>query len=136
MLRQNYFQRIDIEPLTVGAHRLSYVVSATNNGDTTMANIWIDADFATVGDVGFLGMYDPLVGKKYYVLSDTPFYTNLSREPKLTGWCGSTNNVSLTARGVWRVARATKNGRAQIVRLTEKETREWLEEAGWESLAA
>jgi hypothetical protein len=40
---------------------------------------------------------------EHYNLSTRPFRTNRSHEVKLQGWCGTTNNVSVTARGAVEV---------------------------------
>lgn len=88
-----------------------------------MAQIWIDADpGVTVGVVGFLiQIQNTRTGGEYYRLSDRPAHTNQSNEPRLYGWCGSWNDVSTDARGMARVERVARNGRALVRALKGKE---------------
>jgi hypothetical protein len=99
--------------------------------------IWID-EFSSyssaTGDIGFLiRTSDENHGNACrYRLSDHPAHTNQSREPKLNGWCGTTNNVSTTACGLARVSRIAKNGRVCLVDVTEPEkVTAALEELGY-----
>ena len=61
-----------------------------------MANIWIDDLSFTlkVGDVGFLWLAHPEGKSPRYTLVDRPLYTNGSHQPRLHGWCGTTDNIS------------------------------------------
>jgi hypothetical protein len=102
--------------------------------------IWID-EFSSyskdVGDIGFLTRSnDENHGNAcHYRLSDHAARTNRSREPTLHGWCGTTNNVCVTAEGLARVSRA-KNGRVCLVPVTEAgEVAAALEELGYPDLA-
>lgn len=81
--------------------------------------MWIGpADYAA-GEVGFLvETSNPFEGSVSYALCDVPAHTNQSREPRLHGWCGSWNNVSTYGRGMARVEKIARNGRA-FVRLLE-----------------
>ncbi|MDD5008565.1 MAG: hypothetical protein PHC68_09255 [Syntrophorhabdaceae bacterium] len=102
--------------------------------------IWID-EFASysnrVGDIGFLTRSnDENHGNAcHYRLSDHASRTNRSHEPRLTGWCGTTNNVSVTACGLARVSRVAKNGRVCLIELTNAdEIAAALEELGYPGL--
>lgn len=71
-----------------------------------------------------------------YSLSNRPSHTNQSREPRLHGWCGETNNVNRSAIGVWEVVRVAKNGRIQIKEVTDADRiRAYLDETGYPHLA-
>ncbi len=43
----------------------------------------------------------PASGQPYVSMSDEPGITNMSREPRVSGWLGTTNNTSRTALGVF-----------------------------------
>ena len=97
---------------------------------------WIDGEGLSVGDIGFLvethntnyqnttsyGLYQ----RPSYGLYQRPCQTNQSHEPRLTGWCGETNNVSRHAQGLARVVKAAANGRVAIVAVTGQEGSDWL----------
>lgn len=98
---------------------------------------WIDGEYLLKGDIGFLVelCHSNRGWSTSHSLQDRPCHTNVSHEPRLKGWCGSTNNVSYDAMGLAKVVRVAKNGRAQIVAVTGKEGAEWLEnEAGYPEL--
>lgn len=102
--------------------------------------MWIDAmnvDRAEEGFVGFLiRVSDNSHGGEHYNISDRPAHTNRSHMPKLNGWCGETQNVSVTAEGLARVERITKNDRALVERVTDpEEVASALEELGYPDLA-
>lgn len=79
---------------------------------------WIDcdSDFG-VGDIGYLVSSDDSNRRAWDVLRlyRTPLRTNQSHEERLTGWCGETDNVSRTAKGVWRIVRLNKQGDRALV---------------------
>lgn len=79
-----------------------------------------DACEVRQGDVGFL-IERSSRGAERWTLSYTPAHTNQSHEPRLHGWCGETNNVSVYARGLARhVATGNPhNGRIRIEPLTD-----------------
>lgn len=89
---------------------------------------WIDGETLSVGTIGFLVeiTQNNYGGATRYGLYDRPCHTNQSHEPRLTGWCGETNNVSRTAQGLARVVRAANNGRVAIVPVTGQEGSDWL----------
>lgn len=58
-----------------------------------------------VGEEGVLVSRSPERGKTEWLLQADPPLTNSSREPKVAGWCGTTNNVSITAHGWHRVVK-------------------------------
>ena len=91
---------------------------------------WIDADIGNVGQIGYLveTVYN---GRTSWSLRERPLRTNRSNEPRLTGWCGETDNRSRTAHGVWKVARINGTGdRAQIVPVDGDELARFLEADG------
>jgi hypothetical protein len=86
-----------------------------------MATLWIDENNAydhEVGRVGFLVSVKPQGRAERLDLRDRPAHTNQSHEPRLTGWCGETNNVNVHAQGLAEVVRVAKNGRI-LLRTTE-----------------
>jgi hypothetical protein len=104
---------------------------------TNLQGRWIGPDDGlAVGVVGFLILRSNNNDRsERYVLSDWPAQTNVSREPRLTGWCGETNNVSTHAEGLVRVERMARNGRAYVVQLAGADLRAALEELGYPELA-
>ena len=70
-----------------------------------------------------------------YELRSTPAHTNQSHEPRLHGWCGTYNDLSTSARGMVRVERMAKNGRAYVRELEGDELAAALEELGYPELA-
>jgi hypothetical protein len=84
-----------------------------------------DDDWA-VGDVGILVdqvSVDPRHAKRGtgMMLHKAAPLTNLSREPREHGWCGTTNNISVTAWGGWRVIRLRGWARDGFHRLADLE---------------
>lgn len=102
-----------------------------------MTTMWIGPDPALfVGDIGFLIEQENTNNNSVrYELRDTPAYTNKSREPMLYGWCGSYNNLATYGRGLWKVERTARNGRALIRKLEGDELEAGLEELGYPELA-
>lgn len=99
--------------------------------------IWCDEqDVAVVGaQVGFLvEVVRHNQRTRKYVLQPRPCHTNRSHEPRLTGWCGETDNVSRYASGLARISRVAANGRIQLVRV--KATPEILESLGYPELVS
>lgn len=102
---------------------------------------WIDIQYgetAAVGAIGYLvETFDTSRGGDGRLsLRERPLRTNQSHEPRLSGWCGETNNKSKNARGVWKIVRMNKAGeRAQIVELTGPELTAFLEADGYPELA-
>lgn len=101
--------------------------------------MWIDCDDLTtkLGTIGYLvETVDTNNGRTTFSLQERPLRTNQSREPRLTGWCGETNNRSRTARGAWRVTRVNGAGdRAQIVQVKGAELAAFLDRDGYPDLA-
>lgn len=97
---------------------------------------WIGAEYVTVGEIGFLvrRVGENLQQADSYMLQDSPAMTNISREPRLVGWCGETNNVSIYAEGLARVVRVTANKRALIVAVPPAEVAAALDQLGWPEL--
>lgn len=102
----------------------------------TMAQ-WIDEsaeDGYQIGQVGFLTRTSPQGKADIWRLCDRPLRTNQSHEPRLTGWCGETNNVNRNAEGMARVVRIARNGRALVMPLEGAELTAALEELGYPEL--
>jgi hypothetical protein len=99
--------------------------------------MWIDSDTygMQVGQVGFLVKTERhergMPTRRH--LQSRPAHTNMSNEPRLTGWCGTTNNVATFAEGLARVVRIAQNGRALVERV--KPTRAVLKSLGYPDLA-
>jgi len=101
-----------------------------------MTTRWIDEQEGyNVGGCGFLiSNSHETEGWERYHLRDTPAHTNVSRVPRLIGWCGSYNNISTSGCGVWKVTRIAKNGRMMLTRPTDEEVAAFLEETGYPDL--
>lgn len=101
-----------------------------------MTTKWIDEqEQYSVGDKAFLIEFShENTGAESYVLRDQPAHTNVSREPRLKGWCGSYNNVSTSADGAWEVMRIAKSGRYLIQELKGEDLAAFLEEMGYPGL--
>ena len=59
-----------------------------------------------------------------------------SGEAKLTGWCGTTNNVSVDACGVWKPVKLSLNGMRTLIRkvIDRAQLEQFLEAVGWPEL--
>ena len=103
---------------------------------TTNSTRWIGPDDTlTVGTIGFLIEHsNENTGVSRFELRDTPPYTNRSHEPRLTGWCGTWNNVGTYGQGMARVKRLARNGRALVRKLDGDELAAALEELGYPEL--
>lgn len=96
---------------------------------------WIDCDYVTTGTVGFLiESANAVAGFRNYDLSDRPARTNLSNEPRLHGWCGSYNGITTYARGLVRVTKVLRNGRAQVTSVPDDELEDALDKLGYPEL--
>ncbi len=98
---------------------------------------WIgtEADSFTVGQTGFLvEISHTTKGWTRYDLRDHPAKTNESFKPTLHGWCGTYNDVATHGRGMARVERVAKNGRALVRELTGDELAAALDEFGYPDL--
>jgi hypothetical protein len=88
-----------------------------------------------MGQVGFLIERENVnKGGKGLRLSDHPPITNLSHQPRLHGWCGTTNDVAVYARGMAKVVRVCKNGRAQVAKIEGDELKAALNDFGYPDL--
>jgi len=84
--------------------------------------MWGYDEYAKVGDVGFLVEHSNVLHPRTpsaYHLTEHPAHTNMSHAPRLTGWCGTTNDIYIYAHGIGRVARTCRNGRVQYTRVTD-----------------
>jgi hypothetical protein len=77
-------------------------------------------------------------GTKSYLLSETAPRTNQSHADRLSGWCGTSNDVATFARGLVSVERFARNGRTRIsaIKSGGVEEREALEDLGYPALTA
>ena len=102
-----------------------------------MTAFWVGPDETLiVGKIGFLvAKHHTLKDWTRHELRDAPAHTNPSHVPRLTGWCGTYNDVSTTASGMARVERVAKNGRAFVRELTGAELTAALDEFGYPELA-
>lgn len=89
---------------------------------------------AAVGTVGFLSRSPRQGCEPRLMLDEHPRRTNMSHEPRLRGWCGETNNVSVHAMGMARVARIAKNGRVLVVAIDGAEQTAALDALGYPEL--
>ena len=103
-------------------------------------NKWIDCNpwdrRTKVGDIGYLvETLNTNNGCTSFSLHDRPKRTNRSHAPRLTGWCGTTNNMNATACGAWKVVKVNKAGdRALIVRLEGADLACFLATDGYDHL--
>ena len=99
--------------------------------------LWTD-DYRTNGlDEGYLvrRVYLNQGLRETLTLTDYPAHTNQSGEPRLTGWCGTTNDVAVHAEGIARVTRRAKNGRVRLSPVTDSaEVAAYCDETGFPGL--
>lgn len=89
----------------------------------------------TTGQVYFLQeLLSTNTGVATWRIRPRPAQTNVSHAPMLRGWCGETNNVSLTAHGLVKVAAVVK-GRLRVEPVAAKDLPEALEALGYPELA-
>lgn len=100
--------------------------------------IYIDADpLHYVGQVGFLVRYHHVMeGWEDVALTDLPARGNIDRQPRLRGWCGTTNDVATRALGVGRIVKILPKGRRCLIEEVRGEALlEALLELGYPELA-
>lgn len=96
---------------------------------------WIDEQASDDIDVGFLiERSNSNRGIASYELREHPAHTNQSHEPRLHGWCGSYNDVSTSACGVWKVSGVSHNARLKLVELKGDALLAALDELGYPEL--
>ena len=98
---------------------------------------WIDEQPHTLeGEIYFLCRKSPEGQAARWYLDPSPARTNISHEPKLRGWCGTTNHTALYAHGLARVEKFAKNGRCciSVVAWDSPEGQAALEALGYPSL--
>lgn len=98
--------------------------------------LWIGPDDRlAVGDSGFLiERSNPVQGWRRYSLESLPAHTNQSRQPRLYGWCGTTDDVSVQALGMAQVQRIAENGRVLVQVLAAGELPAMLQALGYPEL--
>lgn len=81
--------------------------------------MWVyEYEMAKPGDVVFLAEISPQDRATRREASLTPWRTNVSREARLRGWCGNTDNVDVQAIGGARIVRrSTRDPDRVLVRL-------------------
>jgi len=102
-----------------------------------MTTKWIGPDeHLSLGDVGFLIKFESNRngGSERWELRETPAQTNQSNAPRLTGWCGTFNDLSTNAHGMGKVIRVAKNHRCLIKELENVELEASLELLGYPEL--
>lgn len=110
-------------------------IPQTTEGNIMTAQFIGPDDSLSVGQIGFLvEISNPVQQYERLELRDHPPHTNQSREPRLFGWCGSWNDTSTNALGLWRVVEIKANGRARIEELTGEERAAALDELGYPEL--
>ena len=102
------------------------------------ASFWIDSDAGgdlNVQDCGFLvSLFNTSTGVETYRLLSSPARTNVSNEARGWGWCGETNNVSVTAWGLARIEQVARTGRRRVRPITGDDRRVELEALGYPDL--
>ena len=101
---------------------------------------WIDGDTveAHVGLMGFLiRRSNPIRHTEHAYIAQHPPRTNQSHELRIYGWCGSWNDTNTYGDGIVRVTRVARNGRVQIVSVTNPDDlAAYLHEVGYPELMA
>jgi len=133
---------------TKGISTPAKTAAARRNAKLGGRPIWMDTDeHWQVGDIGFLAeVLEENNAVEYYTLDHHPNRKNMSGEPCLHGWCGTTNNVNVTALGLAEVVRVVglpENGysaddthRIAVRRVTDPATIiEFLDRSGYPDLA-
>ena len=88
------------------------------------------------GDTVFVSEVVTERGECEIHLTEAPRRTNRSREPRLRGWCGSTNNRAVTALGVGKVTRVRGTVlRVEVLAAGSDEENDALGALGWSALA-
>jgi hypothetical protein len=88
-----------------------------------------------MGDVGFLiELVQTTRNSTRFELRDLPAYTNQSHQPRLYGWCGTTNDISCHAAGMAKVIRLARNGRALVQQIEGDELAAALDDLGFPEL--
>lgn len=108
---------------------------------TKTKSMWIDLNGYDVIKPGYVGY---LVSKSHatkgwetFTLGEEPARTNVSREPRLHGWCGSYNDVATHAHGIAKVVKINKaETRAYVTVLADDspEAEAFKEETGYPEL--
>lgn len=96
---------------------------------------WVDGDMGEkIGDVGYVVSVER-DGYSRWSLRDRPGHTNQSNEPRLEGWCGTTDNRALHAHGVGRIVAMNRRGdRLRVEYLEGRELAEFLVSDGYPRL--
>lgn len=101
------------------------------------SKIWMDnssADIDSIGDVGFLVQICTERGAEHWELRTRPAHTNMSREPKWSGWCGTTDGTTVYAEGLGQIIEHSIQGdRIRVETIIDTDTRidAYLNKLGW-----
>lgn len=96
--------------------------------------MWLDGE-ENIGDRRFLvSIFNTSNADTIYRLRTRPARTNRSHEAKLRGWCGETNNRSVTAEGAVVVVARTAHGRVRVRALRGADLAAFLLAEGWPEL--
>lgn len=98
-----------------------------------MASFWMDG-MGSPGQVGFIVRHAKEGGSEWRSLDERPAHTNQSHEPRLEGWCGTTNNVAVYADGVGVIDEYRDNGRIKVRQLGGEALAAALEKLGYPEL--
>lgn len=132
---------VEVWDEVAGNYTLCHSLSANDRGKAyakafgSGEKVWIDA--CDVSDIGFLVSNTRQGSEPYVTLRDYPARTNQSRQPRLEGWCGTTNDVSCHAKGLARFVRYNSSRTRVLVQLIAPESvaaREYLEAEGYPEL--
>lgn len=107
-----------------------------------MGTKWIDAENSEgrlqAGDMGFLVCQsNQLKGWETWTLRLDPARTNVSRQPRLHGWCGSYNDTATHAHGIAKVQRISASGARACIELLSDDDPEavaFIEASGYPEL--
>ena len=114
-----------------------YIMCSNRERNETMA-IWMSADpsYSDIGDLGFVAeVLNFNTRQDWHEFGTSPCRKNLSHEPVLSGWCGSTNNINRVAIGVGIITRITKSGERMLVKILKgADLTSALDALGWPDL--
>lgn len=91
--------------------------------------MWVNANCwdYRVGQRVYIARYSPESAYQpdHIEVSDSPWHTNQSLQPRLRGWCGTNNNVAIHALGTGTIKKF--NSRGDRAWVTKDAVATWLE---------